>query len=68
MKFYFSEVQGLNNFRKAEAFEAKDLTRAKILASKKQAFEGTVLTIGTEINEEGLIVNPIAVKVGKNWR
>ena len=55
MKYYFSELQNFNSFRKAESIEAKNLKGAKISARKNQYFQNTFLEIGTEIDENGFI-------------
>lgn len=43
MKFYMSELMNANALSKAEPLKAKDLTAAKREASRKQAFQDTVL-------------------------
>lgn len=53
---YVMEVTEENSFRKAEKLDAKTLKDAKKEAAKKQYFYGTVLEIGTEIDEEGFLV------------
>lgn len=67
MKFYVAEVQKVNSVREAEEISAKDLTEAKRKASRGQAFCGTVLVIGTEINEDGFITDPMVYKESGKW-
>ena len=67
MKFYVAEVQNVNSVRKAEEISARDLTEAKRKASRSQAFCGTVLVIGTEINEDGFIKDPMVYKESGKW-
>ena len=69
MRYYVMEVQNVGAFAKAEAFEAKSCASAKRAASRKQVFQGTVLYLGTEVDSNGFVRNPIAVKEGKDmWR
>ena len=65
--YYIAEVQNVGSFSKAEKITAKDLASAKRKASKSQCFYGTVLQIGTKVNESGFILNPIATKVNGKW-
>lgn len=58
MKFYVAEVQNVNSVREAEA---------KRKASRGQAFYGTVLVIGTEIDENGFITDPMVYKESGKW-
>lgn len=67
MKFYVAEVQNVNSVREAEEISAKDLTEAKRKASRGQAFYGTVLVIGTEIDENGFITDPMVYKESGKW-
>ena len=66
--YYIAEVQKLGSFSQAEKINAKSLTAAKRKANKSQCFYGTVLQIGTEVNDEGFIMNPIATKVNGKWQ
>lgn len=63
--YYFSETNHINAFSTGEALKAKTLSAAKREASKKQCFQGTVLKIGTHLNEDGLLIDEIAVKTNK---
>ena len=67
MKFYVAEVQNVNSVREAEEISAKDLTEAKRKASRGQFFQGTVFVIGTEINQDGFIMNPLVYKEHGKW-
>ena len=67
MTYFVSEVAGLHSFAKAERINAKKLTSAKRLASRYQMFQGTVLYLGRGVNENGFIIEPIAVKKGDKW-
>lgn len=67
MRYYVMEVQNAGAFAVAEAFEAKSFASAKRTASRRQAFQGTVLYLGTEVDGNGFVRNPIAIKEGKEW-
>lgn len=67
MKFYVAEVQNVNSVREAEEISAKNLAAAKRKASRGQAFYGTVLVIGTEINQDGFITDPLVYKENGKW-
>ena len=67
MKYYVAEVAGLHSFAKAEKIEAKTRTSAKRSASRYQMFQTTVLYIGRAVNDNGFIIEPIAVKKGNRW-
>ena len=67
MEYYVSEVAGLHSFAKAERFSAKSRTSAKRCATRYQMFLGTVLYLGREVDSNGFIVNPVAVKKGNRW-
>ena len=67
MTYYVSEVAGLHSFAKAERLNAKSRSSAKRLASRYQMFLGTVLYLGRSVNEDGFIIEPIAVKKGNKW-
>ena len=67
-KFYFSEVANLNSYREAESLKANTLSAAKREASRKKAFYGTFLYIGNSIDQNGFIIEPIAVKTKEGWR
>lgn len=61
-KYYVMETQGPNSFRKATAFTAKNLTSAKRIASRLQAFYGTWLHLSDVITDEGFVIESLAVK------
>lgn len=66
--YYFAELQNAGSYRQAEKLKATSLRAAKREASMRQVFQGTVLEIGNNVNEDGFIMNPIARKeVGKHW-
>lgn len=67
MTYYFAEVEKAGNLRKAEQLKAVTLTGAKREASKKKFFAGTVLYIGTCVNEHGFLTDRIAVKEAGKW-
>ena len=59
--FYVAETTSiLPCCRKAEPLKARTLIAAKREASRNAAFWGTVLTIGTAVDSEGFLVNPVA--------
>lgn len=58
--YYFAETTSLPPLRKAEPLKARNLTAAKREASRNAAFWGTVLTIGTAVDSEGFLLNPVA--------
>ena len=60
--YYVAETQNLNSIRQTEKIEAKDLTAAKRAATKNQIFQGTVLKIYSEVDENGYGVNELASK------
>jgi hypothetical protein len=66
--YYIAELQNRNSYRKAEKIDAKTLTAAKRVATRRQAFQGTVLEIGTTVNSQGFILNPIAVRENGRWK
>ena len=66
--FYFSEVSNLNSYREAEPLRANTLSAAKREASRKKSFFGTFLYIGTHIDEQGFIIEPLTVKTREGWR
>ena len=67
MKLYMSELMNANALSKAEPLKAKDLTAAKREASRKQAFQDTVLELGTEVDEEGFLRNVVSCKENGRW-
>lgn len=67
MKWYVMEVTSLNCFRRATAFKAKNLTSAKRTASRKQAFYGTVLYLGNSVDENGFVIDAVAIKENGHW-
>ena len=67
MMYYVSEVAGLHSFAKAERINAKSRTSAKRLASRYQLFQDTILYLGETVDNNGFIINPIAIKKGNKW-
>ena len=67
MTYYVSEVQNPHSFAKAERINAKSHTSAKRSASRYQMFQDTVLYLGREVDNNGFIIDPIAVKRGNKW-
>ena len=67
MFYYVSEVASLHSFAKAERISANSLASAKRLASRYQMFLNTVIYLGRAVNDNGFIVDPIAVKKGNRW-
>lgn len=67
MTFYISEVQSNGSKRVAEKITASNLRCAKQIASKRQAFCGTVLQISQAVDDNGFIKNPICTKIGSRW-
>lgn len=67
--YYMMETINANLFRKAEPLKAQNLTAAKREASRKAVFYDTVLTIGTKLNGEGLLVpsGNVAIKSLGIW-
>lgn len=61
MEYVITEKQNVNSTRKGEIVEAKTLTAAKIAASKRQFYQGTVLTIHSPSGEL------LAVKKNGGW-
>ena len=61
MKFTIRELQNAQSYREGETIEARDLRAAKIAASKRQLFQGTVLVI-EDVHEHRL-----AVKKDGKW-
>lgn len=61
MKFVIREIQNAQSYRAGETIEACDLRAAKIAASKRQMFQGTVLVI-EDVHEYRL-----AVKEDGKW-
>ena len=60
--FIITEKQNTNPYRDGEKVESRNLTTAKIHASKKtQVFAGTVMTIENESREI------LSVKEGPRW-
>lgn len=67
--YYMMESSNENSFRKAEPLKAESLIAAKREASRKAAFYDSVLTIGTEIDEDGFLVpsGNVAIKSIGIW-
>lgn len=64
--FYFAELLK-GGARVAMPINAKTLADAKRVASRKQAFYGTILEIGTEIDDNGFLADCIAEKIDGVW-
>jgi hypothetical protein len=60
-KFIIREVQNRGSFRQGYEIQAKSLTQAKMVASKRQYYHGTVLVIE---NENGTV---LAEKFDDKW-
>ena len=58
--YYVSETQNANSIRQAEKISAEDLTAAQKIAAENQVFQGTVLKIYSDVNENGYGVNELA--------
>ena len=67
MTYYVSEVMNTHSFVKAARLNAKSRTSAKRSASRYQMFQDTVLYLGREVDNNGFIIDPIAVKRGNKW-
>lgn len=67
MKYYLMEIANRGSYSEAESFEAKNLTSAKRTASRRQFFQGTILVLGREVNSDGYVTNPIAIKEKGEW-
>lgn len=64
--WYMTETQNINSLRKPEALKAKTLNGAKAAASRKQFFQGTVLSIGQTLDSSGFL-RPEWKRVGEAW-
>lgn len=68
-KYYVAEVQNRGSRRAATAIEAGTLKEAMKKAEELQAFDGTRLEIGTEVDAGGFLVDVIASKEdGEEWQ
>ena len=67
MVYYVSEVARPHSFAKAERLNAKNLASAKRSASRYQLFQDTVQYLGRAVDNNGFIIDPIAVKRGNKW-
>lgn len=67
MKYYVAEVQNIGSKRAASAIEAADIAAAKRAASRQQAFQGTVIEIGTSVDGNGFLTDMICRKVNGKW-
>ena len=65
--WYVMETADRGGKTKAESFKAKSLTSAKRTASRRQMFEGTVLYLGADIDDNGFVSNPLSIKRGGKW-
>lgn len=68
MKYYVAEVQNIGSRREAVAIEAADIAAAKRSASRQQAFDGTVLELGTTVDGNGFLTDIICRKVNGEWQ
>ena len=60
--YYIAETQNSGSIRKAEKIEVKNLTAAKRKASLEQVYQGTTLSIFSDIDENGYGVDLITSK------
>lgn len=60
VKFYVAETTSARALRKAKSLKARTLAAAKREASRGAAFYGTVLTLGCAIDDDGVLLNPVA--------
>ncbi len=65
--YYFSELQNRNSFKQAEKISASSLADAQRIALSKQYFQGTVVEIGANVNEDGFILNPTCIYENGRW-
>jgi hypothetical protein len=71
--YYIAETQNSGSIRKAEKIEAKNLSAAKRKTTMEQVYQGTTLSIFSNIDENGYGVDIITSKnTGfpntSNWR
>lgn len=66
--YFISETTHQNAFSEATAIQAKDLSQAKRKASLSQFFQGTVMSIGIMVDENGFILEPISQKIDGKWQ
>ena len=67
MFYYVAEVANPRSFAKADRLNANSRSSAKRMASRYQLFQNTVLYLGMAVDNNGFIVDPIAVKRGNRW-
>jgi hypothetical protein len=60
--YYVVETQNNNSIRKAEKIKVKSLTAAKRHATRNQVYQSTVLTIFSDIDENGYGINELTSK------
>ena len=65
--YYFSELQNRNSFKQAEKISAASLSDAQRIALSKQYFQGTVVEIGDNVNDDGFILNPTCIYENGRW-
>ena len=62
-KWYVMEVSDRNSKREYSAkIETDSLVQAKRLASKAQSFQGTILYLGTSLDEHYFVDDIVAIK------
>ena len=67
--FYCMETENPQSFSKARKIEATNLTIAKRIASRNRVFVGTTLIIGNSVNSQGVVTEPICVKISdEKWK
>jgi predicted Zn-dependent peptidase len=65
--YYFAELQNRNSFSQAEKISAVSLADAQRIALSSQMFEGTVIEIGDNVNDDGFILNPTCIHENGRW-
>lgn len=59
--YYVAELQNINSYREADEIKANNLSEAMKIAIKMQVFQGTVMCVGEDVDDNGFIV-------GRYWR
>jgi hypothetical protein len=65
--YYFSELQNRNSYRQAEKIRAASLADAQRIALSQQYFQGWVIEIGDNVNDDGFILNPTCIYENGRW-
>lgn len=65
--WYMMEVENINSFTNSKELKATNPTSAKREASRKQVFCGTVLYVGTKIDENGWVRDAEFMKKDGEW-